>query len=155
MRKIINWIKSHKLITTVVVLFAVTIIFVIATSGKKKEQVSPTPIPVKFELLRTYPHGGVQETAFPTTAIQFAFSKTLDRNATRAEIFPSQDFELVFQNSDTNVYIKPKPFWIIGTEYKIKLFVKSEDGESMSPIDFTFQFVSPKNSDLEEVPLQP
>lgn len=155
MRKVIDWIKTHKLATLAIVLFLVTIIVVIVFSRKKETPPTPTPTPVKFELLRTYPHGGVQETAFPTTAIQFAFSKPLDRNVTRAEIFPSEDFELVFQNSDSMVYVKPKPFWTIGKEYKIKLYVKSTDGETLSPIDFTFQFVSPQNSDLEEIPLQP
>lgn len=154
MAKVIDWIKNHKLLLLVSGLFIVAVIFVFVFQKKKVSiPITPTPKPAKFQLLKTFPQEGVQETSFPTTAIQFSFSKPLNKSATRAEIFPQEKIEVVFANNDQDVFVKPLPFWKLGTSYKIVLYVKSGEGETLNPINFSFQFNSPKNSNMDERPL--
>ncbi len=152
MNRIKEWIKKHKIVTVIIIIIVI-ILFILRGGTEKKISTMPTPTPVKFQLIKTFPFPGEQETAFPATAIQFSFTKAVDRTSLKVIIIPEQNYTISFRNSDKDIFIQPTPFWKLGINYTINLSVNSKDLETIDPISYSFKFILPKSSTLEERPL--
>ena len=142
-------IKKYWLPAVIVVGGSLLIVLLLFLKSRSQSPI-PSIAPVPFKLLSTYPPEGEQETAFPSTAIMFTFSSKLDDSNIVVTISPSINY-IAEASSDKKVLtVRPEKAWEYGTSYKIKVNVKSEDGQTLPEIDYKYAPVAPTNSLLTE-----
>lgn len=117
----------------------------------KKPEVLPTPLPIKFEYLKSIPASGTISTIPITSVIEFYFSRPVDENT--AEVTVTPDTQLSF-SSDVPYkafYIKAIPSWKMDQEYKITVKIKSKEGQDLqNTINYSFKLEQMKDSLLTE-----
>ncbi len=145
--------KKRLFIITLGILSLISVIWIFSFSNKPKTEPSPTPKPIRFDLKRTIPENNSNNYFPATTAIEFSFTKPLDRASLVINTKPQTDVVFETDQNDQNLYIRALKGWKFNTNYQISIDVDSKDGESLpQKIDFNFQVTLPKSSQLDEVP---
>ncbi|MFC1625577.1 hypothetical protein ACFL1Q_00845 [Patescibacteria group bacterium] len=148
---------NNKKINKKVIFFGILLIFsffsVYWILSKKSSTpiITPTPIPIKFGLLKTNPTNGIGLEVVPTTAVEFIFSKEVDVSSLVITSTPSANLSFETSESLKALYIREVPYWEINKEYIIKIDVKSKDGDTLDQtIEYPLKFIEAKSSNLIE-----
>jgi hypothetical protein len=130
------------------VLFGLVISSVLFILRFKTESTPPAPLQVPLELISVFPQEGVQELAFPGTAIIFTFSTNIDNTRSIARITPQIDY--IAETNENMLSIRPEKFWVFGTQYNINISVFTADGQELRDINYNFTPTFPSDSGLTE-----
>jgi hypothetical protein len=120
-------------------------------SESKKASVLPTPIPVKFELLKTIPISGSTSTIPTTSNIEFYFSKPIDEETAIVTVNPYTPLTFRAERISKAFYVRANPLWELNKEYVITIKIKSLDGDILQEdIKYNFKLNQMKDSLLTE-----
>jgi hypothetical protein len=138
-----------------IAIFAVILISVLLVGSKIRKappEVSITPTPSPFGLIRVFPPQENQEFLNDTKmALQFTFSRPVDTTTTVVTIKPTIAFRLSADFSGNTLYISPIDDWETSVEYKVAIEARSRDNEvTTSPIEYSFRITPQKDSALTE-----
>ncbi len=148
-----NLSKTKKvLIALFSIISSISIVWLFYQKGNNEQDiVIPTPIPVKFEYLKSIPSSGATSTIPATSNVEFYFSIPIDEST--ADVIISPEIPLSFSSDVKNksFSIRGIPSWKVDQEYKIILKIKSKDGQELSnEIIYTFKLTKLKDSPMTE-----
>lgn len=148
-----NLSKRKKILLSILATISVISMFwlYLQTKNIKTVEVTPTPIPVKFELIKTIPQSGSVSTIPVSSNIEFYFSKQVDVSSADVTILPYVPLSFDTDLINKAFYIRAVPSWSLNQEYKLTIRIKSIDGDSLpNEINYSFRLDKMKDSLLTE-----
>jgi hypothetical protein len=151
MLKNLNKRKKILLLILIVVSIISTFWLYLQTSKTKEVEVLPTPIPLKFELIKSIPQSGSVSTIPVSSNIEFYFSKQVDVSSADVTILPYVPLSFDTDLINKAFYIRAIPSWNLDQEYKLTIRIKSIDGDILpTEINYSFRLDKMKDSLLTE-----
>lgn len=137
-----NLSKTKKILFTLFSIISfISIIWILSQDkGEVDQKIKATPVPMKFEFIKSIPSSGSISTIPVTSNVEFYFTIPVDKAT--ADVIVTPEIPLSFTSDIENkaLYIKAIPAWAMNTEYKLTVNIKSLDGQSLpSRIDYSFK----------------
>lgn len=143
MQKIIETIKKHKILSTLVLVSILSIVYLYYYSNQKVNIASiPQPTPGTYlNILNIDPPPGIQESIWTTQSIAFSFKQDIDISSLEYTVIPVIDTIPFLNPNNKTLYIRPKKDWRPNVSYTltIKKLSALGGGEKLAT-DIIYQF---------------
>ncbi len=133
-KKTIEWIKAHKLISLIIVIFLILVGVALWLLFRKEEPIPQAPVKV-LQLISVQPDPLTFKSIFPVKEVQFYFDDFVDRKSIEYTVSPQAKTRIIFPEGPSKTFsILPLEGWVENVEYTIVIrkTLKSVSGNPLS-----------------------